>query len=128
MNKYLASNQPNWEEFAAECRVASESIDFSEGGEHFASPADYPKSWFQHFTGKTHTPEVRQSISEKQKVNMKGNSNAKGHKKSKEAIEKSKQFGAKNGRARSIVVEGVDYPTKKAAMEAGYSEWFLRNY
>jgi len=58
---------------------------------------------------------------------MVGNANALGHKKTEEAKETSKRFGSDNGRARPVTIDGVTYPTKRAAIKAGATTaWKLR--
>ena len=59
---------------------------------------------------------------------MIGNTNALGHKKTEEAKQKSKRFGSDNGRSRSVTIDGVTYPTKRAAIKSGaITEWKARS-
>ena len=93
-------------------------------------PADghEPISGDKWFLGMHHTIETKKLISEKQKVNMLGNKNALGHKKTQEAKNKCKKWGTKNGRAVRILVDGVVYDTRKDAIEkTPYSEYQLRD-
>ena len=129
MCEYLHSNDPEWEEFAKRSRAEAKKIDWNDYEvEEFSSPADRPKSWFQHFKGLTHTVAVRKKISKAMKVSMIGKKNALGHKKTEEAKQASKRFGSDNGRARPVTIDGVTYPTKRAAIEAGVTtEWKARS-
>ena len=87
-----------------------------------------PISGDKWFLGMHHTEETKKRISEKQKINMLGKKNALGHKKTQEAKERSKRWGANNGRAINILVDGVVYNTRKEAIEkTPYSEYQLRN-
>jgi hypothetical protein len=71
------------------------------------------------FTGMTHTPEVRQRISAKQKVNMIGNKNALGpHQYSEESLDRCRKTGASNGRARTVIADGKTYSTIAEAAQA----------